>query len=49
MPISEAFLILPLRSDASHLFQRREYFEIQYGVEFNGVPLFFKEGLGEID
>ena len=39
----------PLRSNASHLFQRRECFEIQYGVEFNNVPLFFKEGLGEID
>ena len=38
----------PLRSNASHLFQRRECFEIQYGIEFNGVPLFFKEGLGEI-
>ena len=38
----------PLVKNASHLFQRRAYFKIQYGVEFNGVPLFFKEGLREI-
>ncbi|AYA04447.1 hypothetical protein BEN74_17705 [Acinetobacter sp. WCHAc010034] len=37
-----------MRSSAAHLFQRRERFEIQYHIEFKSVPLFFKEGLGEI-
>ena len=48
MPVSSVFFILPLRRDVSYLFQRRAYFENQYSVEFNPIPLFEKEGLGEI-